>query len=107
MAIPPNYRFATLKDHIGHDFGESSPTRLDQPRIDPFAECTGDDQWIHVDVERARTQTKAPGGRTWRSGSRRVPTRTNGRIVASRLRSAPDARAAASKRRVERVEAPS
>ncbi len=48
MAIPPNHLFATLKDHIGHDFGESSPTRLDQPRIDRFAECTGDDQWIHL-----------------------------------------------------------
>jgi acyl dehydratase len=57
MAIPPNHLFATLKDHIGHDFGESTPARLDQPRIDRFAECTGDDQWIHVDVERARTQT--------------------------------------------------
>ena len=57
MAIPSNHRFATLKDRIGHDFGVSSPVRLDQPRIDQFAECTGDDQWIHVDVERARTQT--------------------------------------------------
>ncbi|WP_280153875.1 MaoC family dehydratase [Piscinibacter sp. XHJ-5] len=62
MAIPPNYLFATLNDHVGHDFGASTPTRLDQPRIDRFAECTGDDQWIHVDVERARTQT--PTGST-------------------------------------------
>jgi acyl dehydratase len=57
MAIPFDYCLATLKDHIDHDFGASRPTRLDQPRIDHFAECTGDDQWIHVDVERARTQT--------------------------------------------------
>ena len=25
MAIPPNHLFVTLKDHIGHDFVESSP----------------------------------------------------------------------------------
>jgi hypothetical protein len=35
----------------------SSPTRLDQPRIDRFAEGAGDDPWIHVDAARARTQT--------------------------------------------------
>lgn len=54
MAVPSNYSVATLKDHVGHDFGTSTAVRLDQPRIDRFAECTGDDQWIHVDVERAR-----------------------------------------------------
>jgi hypothetical protein len=26
MALPPNYLFATQKDHIGHDFGESTLT---------------------------------------------------------------------------------
>jgi acyl dehydratase len=57
-----NYGVDTLRQHLGHDFGLSAPVRLDQPRIDEFAECTGDDQWIHVDVERARTQM--PGGRT-------------------------------------------
>jgi len=30
--------------------------------IDTFAEATGDHQWIHVDVERARREM--PGGRT-------------------------------------------
>ena len=28
---------------------------MDQDRIDQFAHCTGDHQWIHVDVERAKT----------------------------------------------------
>jgi acyl dehydratase len=59
---PANHRIETLRDHVGHDFGCSTPRLIDQPRIDHFAECTGDDQWIHVDVERARTQM--PGGRT-------------------------------------------
>lgn len=49
MNRPVNYRVETLRDHIGHDFGCSAPRLPDQPRIDHFAECTGDDQWIHVD----------------------------------------------------------
>ncbi|MEJ8810051.1 MaoC family dehydratase [Variovorax ureilyticus] len=57
-----NYSIATLKDHVGHDFGASAPTLLDQRRIDRFAGCTGDDQWIHVDAERARTES--PFGQT-------------------------------------------
>lgn len=28
---------------------------VDQERVDAFAACSGDSQWIHVDVERART----------------------------------------------------
>jgi acyl dehydratase len=62
MACPANHRIDTLRDHVGHDFGCASPRLLDQPRVDQFAECTGDDQWIHVDAERARTQ--APFGGT-------------------------------------------
>jgi len=57
MALPPDHRCAALKDHFGPEFGPSSPTRLDQPRIDRFAEGAGDDPWIHVDAARARTQT--------------------------------------------------
>lgn len=30
---------------------------IDQERIDRFAEVTGDHQWIHVDPERARTES--------------------------------------------------
>jgi acyl dehydratase len=30
---------------------------VDQERINQFAECTGDKQWIHVDVERARRES--------------------------------------------------
>ena len=33
----------------------------DQDRIDRFAECTGDRQWIHVDVERARRESPFGG----------------------------------------------
>lgn len=58
MTVPKNYSAATLKDHAGHDFGASAPVLLDQQRIDRFAQCTGDDQWIHVDVERARGESQ-------------------------------------------------
>ena len=54
MATPANYQTATLPTHVGHDFGFTRPMLVDQARIDAFAECTGDKQWIHVDVERAR-----------------------------------------------------
>lgn len=36
------------------DLGASGWIRVDQDKIDQFAEATEDRQWIHVDVERAR-----------------------------------------------------
>ena len=38
----------------GTEFGPSSWVEVPQERIDAFAEATGDHQWIHVDVERAK-----------------------------------------------------
>lgn len=40
----------------------SAATRIDQARIDAFADATGDRNWIHVDPTRARAQL--PGGQT-------------------------------------------
>lgn len=40
---------------VGRELGASEWLTIEQPRIDLFAEATGDDQWIHVDPERART----------------------------------------------------
>ncbi len=46
----------TMDRLVGQELGVSSWVQLDQGRISQFAHCTGDDQWIHVDVERsART----------------------------------------------------
>jgi acyl dehydratase len=42
---------------IGQELGVSDWVTLDQDRIDAFADATGDHQWIHVDVERARTES--------------------------------------------------
>lgn len=42
---------------VGLEFGVSEWVTIDQDRIDAFADTTGDRQWIHVDVERARTES--------------------------------------------------
>ena len=44
---------------VGRDLGTSDWIVIDQVMIDAFAQVTGDDQWIHVDVERA---TREQGG---------------------------------------------
>ena len=51
-----------LKQHIGRELGPSEWMTVDQGMIDKFAEATGDHQWIHVDVERAKREM--PGGKT-------------------------------------------
>lgn len=43
-----------LQQHIGKDLGTSDWVTVEQADIDTFAELTGDDQWIHVDQERAK-----------------------------------------------------
>ena len=51
-----------MKNHIGEEIGASDWVTIDQATIDKFAEATGDHQWIHVDVERSKTEM--PGGKT-------------------------------------------
>ncbi|MBW8269568.1 MaoC family dehydratase [Caldovatus aquaticus] len=55
-------RPADMAAHVGRKLGVSDWFTVDQKTIDLFAEATGDHQWIHVDVERARREL--PGGRT-------------------------------------------
>ena len=42
-----------LLEAVGQTLGPSEPLVVTQERINQFAEATGDDQWIHVDQERA------------------------------------------------------
>ena len=56
MAIP-NYSMATVPQFVGRSLGVSDWVTVDQERIDQFATCTGDRQWIHVDVERAKRES--------------------------------------------------
>jgi len=51
-----------LAQHIGKELGPSEWMTIDQAMIDKFADATGDHQWIHVDVERAKKEM--PGGKT-------------------------------------------
>ncbi|MFV0680984.1 MaoC family dehydratase [Ottowia sp.] len=50
-----------LTAHVGEEMGVSRWITLDQPRINEFAHCTEDDQWIHVDVARATKETPFGG----------------------------------------------
>ncbi len=43
-----------LQARIGQHLGYSDWLEITQERVNQFAEATGDFQWIHVDVERAK-----------------------------------------------------
>ena len=43
-----------LKGLIGEHLGYSEYMTISQERVNQFAEATGDHQWIHVDVEKAK-----------------------------------------------------
>ena len=47
----------SLKDFVGREIGPTDWMSLTQERIQQFAEATGDLQWIHVDPERARSES--------------------------------------------------
>ena len=55
-------RPADLAAYAGKEMGVSDWYTVTQEQIDKFADATGDHQWIHVDVERARREM--PGGKT-------------------------------------------
>jgi acyl dehydratase len=52
---------ADLGAHLGEVIGASSWIVMDQKRIDEFAHCTDDRQWIHVDIERAAKESPFGG----------------------------------------------
>jgi len=56
-----------LRGLIGNPVGPSAWREVTQPMIDSFAELSGDDQWIHVDVERAARES--PFGTTISHGN--------------------------------------
>jgi acyl dehydratase len=61
MAIS-GYSLSTITNFVGQELGVSQWMTIDQERIKQFADFTGDHQWIHVDVERARRES--PSGST-------------------------------------------
>jgi len=55
-------RPADLANYVGQKLGTSEWVIVDQAKIDAFAQLTGDDNWIHVDRERAAREL--PEGKT-------------------------------------------
>ena len=54
--------FDEMRSLVGDEIGVSEWIDVSQEKTDLFAEATGDFQWIHVDVERAKAEM--PGGKT-------------------------------------------
>jgi acyl dehydratase len=54
--------FDEIKSAVGTEVGASAWIEITQDRINKFADATCDEQWIHVDQERAKREL--PGGRT-------------------------------------------
>ena len=52
---------AELKSLIGQEVAVSDWVEIIQERVNQFAEATGDRQWIHLDVERARKESPFGG----------------------------------------------
>src|ERR687893_245724 len=67
MAIVTTNGIDDLKELVGQEIGPSEWREVTQELIDTFAEVSGDDQWIHVDVERAKTES--PFGTTIAHGN--------------------------------------
>src|SRR5258708_39067691 len=70
MAIR-GYSLSTITNFVGQELGVSEWMTIDQERINQFADFTGDHQWIHVDVERARRES--PSGSTIAHGFLTLP----------------------------------
>ena len=57
-------RFAGIADAktmLGQEIGVSDWMLIDQDRVNGFAQVTGDQQWIHVDIERAMRESPFGG----------------------------------------------
>ena len=53
--------YATMSGMVGESLGTSSWQQITQEAVNQFADCTGDRQWIHVDVERAKKESPFGG----------------------------------------------
>ena len=53
--------FEKMGTMVGEALGSSGWHTITQEAVNEFAHCTGDNQWIHVDVERARKESPFGG----------------------------------------------
>lgn len=56
-----NYSMTTLADFVGTSLGVSQWMPITQELVNAFAHCTGDHQWIHLDVERSNRESPFGG----------------------------------------------
>jgi acyl dehydratase len=67
MAVAEVQGIEGLKDLIGKEIGPGEWREVRQEDIDTFADLSGDHQWIHTDVERAKKES--PFGTTVAHGN--------------------------------------
>lgn len=67
MAVVEVNGIEEMKALVGQEIGPSEWRAVTQADIDAFAELSGDHQWIHVDTERAKTES--PFGTTIAHGN--------------------------------------
>src|SRR5436305_4079571 len=72
MAIATANGIEGLRELQGQTVGPSDWREVTQDLINTFAELSGDDQWIHVDVERAKSES--PFGTTIAHGNLTLST---------------------------------
>ena len=77
--------FSDLKDAVGSEVGVSDWMDITEDRINKFAEASGDEQWIHIDTERAARES--PGGKTIAHGLNRV-SGSRGKLSAQKAKDA-------------------
>ena len=53
--------FDEVKNLVGKSLGHSAWREITQEQVNTFADATGDHQWIHVDVERAKKESPFGG----------------------------------------------
>ena len=79
------------KQAVGEELGIGDWVEITQDRVNQFAECTGDHQWIHVDVERAKASpfggtiahgylTLSLAGMLGRGGERKIEVQVPSRM---------------------------
>ena len=54
-------KLSEVSKHVGEELGVSEWVLIDQDRVNKFADATGDHQWIHIDVERAKRELPTKG----------------------------------------------
>lgn len=58
---PRDVQYADIKSLVGEEIGVSDWYEVTQDEINAFAKATHDEQWIHVDVERAKKESPFGG----------------------------------------------